>query len=50
MNIREEALRYLGYKGLWAMEIFNNASWENGIFDYNPSVYDEFLRKVNGEA
>lgn len=43
----EDARDYLGYKGLWAMEIFNNASWEKGIFDYNPSVYDEFLRDGN---
>lgn len=40
----ENATDYLGYEGLWAVEIYNNACFENGIFEYDVHVYDDFLR------
>ena len=43
----ETALDYLGYEGLWAVEIFNTGSWRKGYFEYDISVYDELLRADN---
>lgn len=43
----EDARDYLSYKGLWALEVFNTASWRDGFFDYNMPTYDEFL--MNGQ-
>ena len=36
---------YTQYTGMNAMEIFNYGCWVGGYDDYNPHVYDEFLRK-----
>ena len=36
---------YLQYEGLNAMEIFNYSSALDGYADYNPNVYDDFLKK-----
>ncbi len=43
----EDARDYLGYKGLWALEMLNSSCWETGYYDYNPTTYDEFLRDGN---
>lgn len=40
----ENARDYLGYKGLWALEILNTSCWRSGYYDYNPCCYDDFLR------
>ena len=41
----ETAEVYSNIKGLYAMEIYNNACYRNhGIEEYNPRVYDEMLR------
>ncbi len=40
----ENARDYLGYKGLWAVEIYNNASSRDGIYEYDINTYDDFLR------
>ena len=40
----QNAYDYLPYKGMHAMEIFNNSCLVNGYEDYNPRVYDDFLR------
>lgn len=44
----ENATDYLGYKGLWAVEIYNNSCVQDGIYDYDINVYDDFLR--SGQA
>ena len=40
----ENATDYLGYKGLWALEIYNNACAVSGRVEYNINAYDDFLR------
>lgn len=40
----ENYLDYSKYENLWAMEIFNNCSVMEGLFEYNESVYDDILR------
>lgn len=40
----ENATDYLGYKGLWAVEIYNNDCVVEGIYEYDINVYDDFLR------
>ena len=38
---------YIGYRGMHAMEIFNYAVYRAGYLDYNPRVYEDFLRAGN---
>lgn len=40
----ENATDYLGYEGLWAVEIYNNDVNISGIYEYDINVYDDFLR------
>lgn len=40
----ENARDYLEYKGLWAVEIYNNECQEHGLYEYDINVYDDFLR------
>lgn len=40
----EDARQYLGYEGLFAVEIYNHANAVGGGNDYCPSVFDDFLR------
>lgn len=40
----ENACDYLGYKGLFAVEIHNSACVCEGIYEYSSHVYDDFLR------
>lgn len=40
----ENASDYLGYKGLWAVEIYNTAVNNDGIYEYDINVYDDLLR------
>ena len=40
----ESAVDYLGYKGLWASEIYNYCSSVEGRFEYDIHTYEEFLR------
>ena len=40
----ENARDYLEYKGLWAVEIYNNECNVNGLYEYDINVYDDFLR------
>lgn len=40
----ENATDYLGYKGLWAVEVYNNAVNLDGLYDYDINVFDDFLR------
>ncbi len=40
----ENATNYLGYKGLWAVEIYNNEVAQGGLYEYDINVYDDFLR------
>ena len=40
----ENARDYLEYKGLWAVEIYNNECLVNGLYEYDINVYDDFLR------
>lgn len=35
---------YTAYKGMHAMEIYNNSSTVGGFEDYNPQIYDDMLR------
>ena len=35
---------YSGYKGLWGVEIYNNACTVDGIYDYDINVLDDMLR------
>lgn len=35
---------YIGYNGMHAMEMFNYSCIASGHDDYNPTVYEEFLR------
>lgn len=41
----EDARDYLGYRGLWAMEIYNHTASLDGYPDYNLHAYEEFLRE-----
>lgn len=43
----ENATNYLGYKGLWGVEIYNHSCVMSGYFEYDINVYDDFLR--NGQ-
>lgn len=38
---------YKQLKGLWAMEIFNYGCEHDGLYGYQPQVYDELLRLGN---
>ena len=40
----ENATDYLGYKGLWATEIYNNCSAHGGRCEYSINSYEDFLR------
>lgn len=41
----ENATDYLGYKGIWAVEIYNTDSHAlGGLYDYDINTYDDFLR------
>lgn len=40
----ENATDYLGYEGLWAVEIYNNECYMSGLYEYDINVYDDFLR------
>lgn len=40
----ENATDYLGYEGLWAVEIYNHGCFESGLFEYDIHAYDDFLR------
>lgn len=40
----ENATDYLGYKGLWAVEIYNYSCVKEGLCDYDIDVYDDLLR------
>lgn len=40
----ENATDYLGYRGLWAVEIYNHGSNLTGIYEYDINTYDDFLR------
>ncbi|MBQ4543857.1 MAG: hypothetical protein IJA19_06795 [Clostridia bacterium] len=40
----ESARDYLGYKGLWAVEIYNYCSSQEGLYEYDIYAYDDFLR------
>ncbi len=40
----ENATDYLNYKGLWAVEIYNNECNMGGLYEYDINVFDDFLR------
>jgi hypothetical protein len=40
----ENACQYLEYKGLWAVEIYNNECNMSGLYEYDINVYDDLLR------
>ncbi len=40
----ENAADYLGYKGLWGVEIYNHSCAINGYYEYDINAYDDFLR------
>ncbi len=40
----ENATDYLGYNGLWAVEIYNNSNQMGGRFEYDIHTYNDFLR------
>ena len=40
----ENATDYLGYKGLWGVEIYNHASHLGGRMEYDIYAYEDFLR------
>ncbi len=40
----ENATDYLGYKGLWGVEIYNHGSWVMGFYEYDINAYEDFLR------
>lgn len=40
----ENARDYLGYEGLWAVEIYNTGCMRGGIYEYDINAYDDFLR------
>ena len=40
----ENYMQYSKYENLWAMEIFNTGSMVDGLYEYNISAYDDFLR------
>ena len=41
----ENARDYLGYKGLWGVEVFNSCSHGSGQFEYDIHAYEDFLRE-----
>ena len=43
----ENATDYLGYEGIWAVEIYNSECNLTGIYEYDINVYDDFLRADN---
>lgn len=40
----ENATDYLGYRGLWAVEVYNHTCNCDGWYEYDINVYDDFLR------
>lgn len=40
----ENATDYLGYKGLWGVEIYNYGGWVAGYYEYDINAYEDFLR------
>lgn len=40
----ENAADYLGYEGLWAVEIYNHGCTSKGMYNYAINAYDDFLR------
>ena len=40
----ENATDYLGYKGLWAVEIYNSEASLSGRIEYDIHAYESFLR------
>ena len=40
----ENAVQYLQYDGLFAVEVYNHHSVKDGIYEYNINVLDDFLR------
>lgn len=40
----ENATDYLGYKNLWAVEIYNHSCMLDGLYEYDINVYDDLLR------
>ncbi len=40
----ENATDYLGYKGIWAVEIYNHDTNLSGLYEYDVNVFDDFLR------
>lgn len=40
----ENAADYLGYEGLWAVEIYNHGCTAKGMYNYAINAYDDFLR------
>ena len=40
----EDYSRYMTYKGMHAMEIYNHSSAVDGYDEYNPEIYDNLLR------
>lgn len=40
----ENATDYLGYKGLWGVEIYNHSCMLSGHYEYDINAYDDFLR------
>lgn len=40
----ENAADYLGYKGIWAVEIYNHSCALSGLYEYDINTYDDFLR------
>ena len=46
----EDARDYLGYRGIWAVEIFNYSCHNLGIYSYNTMCFDDFLRENQNVA
>lgn len=40
----ENATDYLGYKGIWGVEIYNHSVYNKGQWEYYITAYDDFLR------
>lgn len=43
----QNATDYIGYEGLWAVEVYNNECWCSGRMEYDIHSYENFLR--NGQ-
>lgn len=41
---REQYPKYIQYEGMNAFEMFNGSSFSEGFEEYNPRVYEDFLR------